>query len=287
MGIEKILILAVIWMCVLPLLLIELSALGGTQMISHKTSSNGVVNYFVAGMRAQPRQAFAFMLDLPFLENDTIKLIPYSSFRIRFSRITDAILEDVAAHQYQKVRIFAISVGTAVTYSVGQRMAAHQVKGDFTLECYNINPCPSAEFLNAKVKKRLLELYPLAVAIVIILGPLSFIPIVPGLGGRSSLMLMLSQVDQILYGMPRPLLNGHQRYIRGIILSYDDEFLDNQVVRNLYSFQTVKTLGKVKHSDTVGAAAQYRQAVDCLIRSETYRQLAEQDADQRRLDPRE
>lgn len=258
MDLEIFLVLYILWLLIV-LLFADAITYGMAKVVEHQTGANETVDYFIAGMRCQPLQAFAFMLDLPELRDDTLKLLPYSQRRAHFSKMTDAILQDIAEHHYQKVRVFAISVGATVPYFLGQRMAMHPERYEFELECHLINPCQAAQFLKPKVRKRLWVGYPLMIVLVAIMGPLAFVPIIPGGGKHFSVALTVRQVEQILFG--GPISREHRRYVKTVLLSGSDGLLENQSIHAFYAQQNPVYLGGVEHSDTIGATTKYRAAI--------------------------
>lgn len=135
MDIEGFLVLLALWLCI-PMLISEVIDLCSQKIVEWQTGENGCVDYFVAGMFGQPDSAFKFMFDLPAIKGDTLKLLPYHVNRANFGRMTSEILADIAQNQYRKVRIFAISVGAAVSVDIGQRLPkrdASDTAGDFDL----------------------------------------------------------------------------------------------------------------------------------------------------------
>lgn len=262
MDMGAILIFLVFWVLIV-LLFADAITYGMAEIITHRSGRDQTVDYFIAGMRSQPLEAFGFMFDLPMLMGDTLKLLPYSQRRAHFSKMTDAILEDVAKNHYKKVRIFAISVGAIVPYYLGERLATGKAKGDFELKCYLISPCQTAQFLKPKVKRWLTLTYPLMVLLVLILGPLAFIPIIPGSNRRFSVALMVSQVEQFLF---RPSISmNHRRYVKGVIMARLDECLENSHIHAFYARRQLVYLDGVKHSDTIGAAKKHRVAVEQIL----------------------
>jgi len=261
MDMATIAVLIVLWVCVLPLIFGDAITYNMARAVDYRTGSNRTANYFVAGILNQPLEAFAFMFDLPILQHDTIKLMPYSNRRAHVSKMADAILRDATEHHYQKVRIFTISVGTTVACLAGRRMTKYP--GEFELECYLINPCPNAQFLKPVVNHRLIFLYPLMVILGIVLGPLAFVPLIPASGRHFSVVLSITQVEQILFG--EPILAGHRQYVKGVVISDSDEFLDNTAICEFYADQQIIQLEKAKHSDTIGAADKYRVAIEQLL----------------------
>jgi hypothetical protein len=225
MNIETILILLAIWVCIIPLLLADAITYKLARIVTHRAGDNDTVDYFVAGMCCQPLQAFAFMFGLPALKGDTLKLLPYSQRRAHFQKMTKAILDDVAKNHYQKVRIFAISVGATVPYMVGQRVATGEVENDFELECHLISPCYTKQFMKIATRLKIRALYPLVTALRLVLGPLSFIPIVPGCVKLFSVSLVVSQVEQILFASPIDCT--HRRYVKSVMLSSDEGNINN------------------------------------------------------------
>ncbi len=262
MGIETVLICLVFWVCSVLLFADAITA-GMANIVTHRSGTNQTVDYFVAGMRSQPLEAFKFMFDLPALRGDTLKLLPYSQRRAHFSKMADAILEDVARHHYKKVRIFAISVGATVPYYIGERLAAGKVREDFELKCYLISPCQTAQFLKPKVKQWLTRTYPLMVVLILLMGPLSFVPIIPGSNRWFSVALTVSQVEQFLFRSS--ISAGHRRYVKGVVMARLDECLDNASIHAFYARRQLVYLNGVKHSDTIGAAAQHRTAVEQMM----------------------
>lgn len=262
MDIETTLIMLVFWMGSV-LLFADAITYGMAEIVTHRSGRNQTVDYFIAGMCNQPLEAFGFMFDLPMLMDDTLKLLPYSQRQAHFSKMTDAILEDMAENHYKKVRIFAISVGANVPYYLGEQLAAGKVKGDFELKCYLINPCQTAQFLKPKVKKWLTMTYPLMAILALVLGPLAFIPIIPGSKRRFSVALTVSQVEQYLF---KPSISmRHRKYVKGVIMSRSDEFLENAAIYAFYARRQLIYLDGVRHSDTIGAAKKYRAAIEQLL----------------------
>ena len=68
-------------------------------------------------------------------------------------------------------------------------------------------------------------LYPLVTALRLVLGPLSFIPIVPGCVKLFSVSLVVSQVEQILFASPIDCT--HRRYVKSVMLSSDEGNINN------------------------------------------------------------
>lgn len=264
MDTRTILILVILWSCVLPLLIGDATACGAAKIVEQRKGRNRTADYFVAGMCAQPREAFSFMFDLPMLEYDTLKLVPYSNRRVNFAKITEAILQDAVDHKYQKVRIFAISVGASVAHLAGKQKAAGKAPGNFELECYLISPCQSAQFLKPKLRTRLTRTYPLMVVLLMVMGPLAFVPMVPASGSYFSLALVINQVERIL---SHPTVSlSHRQYVKGIILSDKDEFLDNQSIHAFYAQRSILYVRNVAHARTIDAADKYRSTMERLLK---------------------
>lgn len=263
MDIETILILLAIWACIIPLLLADAITYGLARIITRRAGDNDTVDYFVAGMCCQPLQAFAFMFDLPALKGDTLKLLPYSQRRAHFQKMTEAILDDIAKNHYRKVRIFAISVGATVPYMVGQKVAAGEVEDDFELECHLISPCYTKQFIKIAVGLKIQASYPLMIALRLALGPLSFVPIVPGCVKLFSVSLVVSQVEQFLFASP--IDYTHREYVKSVILSNDDEYLHNLTIAAFYKQQKPVWLDGVKHADTIRAFDKYRAAMKEIL----------------------
>ncbi len=262
MSTEGIIVLLVVWVCLVPLGLGDAITWGMARVVNYRTGTNKTVNYFVAGTFGQPLKSFEFMLDLPALKNDTIKFLPYSQRRAHFSKMAETLLADVQENQYRKVRIFAISVGATVGDHVVREVTRNNLEGSFELELHLINPCQARLFMQTELHNRLRKWYPAMVLLMMVLGPLAFVPVIPWSGQHFSVALTFTQVSQILFSLPPTRLC--RRYAKNIVISVADEVVDNAAVQKFYGTRRIFWV-TTQHSNTINEGERYRKVMEEIL----------------------
>lgn len=206
------------------------------------------INYLIAGNLAQPGQTAAFLLDE--LEGDII-LCDYRQLGWDPHKMFQDIREDILYENgadASNVRIIAISCGDMVArYLESLHFGC--------LEVISINPAADQQSLRTPILWGLRLAAPLIKLAAVLLGCLSFIPVIPASGSRYSLALLADQWWQLALGeVPHCVRNT-----TGIILSNHDVFLDNAEVREYFEGVPTVTV-EAGHADTIGSADKFLTA---------------------------
>lgn len=90
------------------------------------------------------------------------------------------------------------------------------------------------------------------------------LPLIPASGRHFSLALIVNQVEWIL-SHPHPS-RAHRPYVKGLILSDKDEYLDNPLIHAFYAQRPILYVRNVAHARTIDAADKYREAAERLLK---------------------
>lgn len=227
-----------------------------------RESTDGEMNYLIAGMLNQPGAAFWFWLD----ELDGgVTLVEYENTGWRAEETAEKILADVAHNNYQKVRIFAISVGDQVARYLEAKVGDN---ADVLLEIVAINPCSAAELLKLPVAVAAYTLTPLTRFGCYLLGWASLSPtkFLPASGGDYSLTLLTDQGQQII-DQHVPNVTIHTV---AVLVSEEDEFLDSEAICQYFPNAQIIFLPNTKHSDTFANAEVYREALLEVLQNSSF-----------------
>lgn len=219
---------------------------------------SGTVNYFTAGIMAQPEGAFEFILNDESLIQDRIVLVPYGNTGANFFKMKEAILEDIRSHpEIKKVRFFGISMGC----NINQLMRKEAL--DVEVKYYDINPCYSSIFLQ-KTPRILLPAGSILFRVgVEALGILNLLPIYPIDGGEYiSLRTLSEQLLIIGLNNEKPKINDRSNYL---ITSEFDEFLNNYEINTYYAAENRISV-KTQHGRTATDKSMYLYAVRKLLK---------------------
>ena len=204
--------------------------------------------FVVGGFMDKPENAMKY-IDLPDYQ---IVAITNDNFGFRISQYRD-ILDKYASNKDVAI---GISIGAK---AVVESNAKNQIL---------INPCtdPYAlykeSFWPAKIFAPILQF------LSFILGWLSFIPFIRGNDGYYSLAFFADQLWAIGYGWPEPSTESNI----GIIISTDDEFLDNRVIIEDFEQEALENSTIVEINTehaTIGTrkdAEQYQEAINYLLK---------------------
>lgn len=266
----------------------------GTKIIrvspaSLSTAHQTTANFFSAGLLNQPEEAFQFMLDHPSFKGEEIFLVPNSNLGVDYKSTCNKIEQVIVEHDFKKVRFFGISLGTKVGhyFAVKQAYQMTNVVADgendlryIEIECYDINPCWTPEFLKPKLGMALQLIIPIINVIGIVLIFVMPIPIIRSSGLWFSPMLFTSQLELITYHSERgdyfetqlSRLSKKLRYhelnaVTAIIINDQDEFLNNQKIIEYYRRNKSVIIFEVetRHGDTIGSGTVYREAIDAIL----------------------
>ncbi len=214
--------------------------------------------FLAAGNLAQPEKAFEFLR--PVFERK-----PYAFLQFKMigwdSRATAKAIIDESIKSGKNVTLWTISVGDHVgRYLEGYFFGQQEFKRGGT-RIYAVNPCPTRRALRAGLRGLLMIAAPILWVIAHLLGWLSIVPFIPATGGKYSLILLADQYMGIAYDMcPK---NTSQT--QGIILSTQDELLDNEFLEKGY-FTCIKIVYvSTRHGDTVGMSHEYLRGAKELL----------------------
>ncbi len=208
------------------------------------TSDGGVMNYFIAGNLAQPRQAFKLFTDgyASFRVEGGITYATFSPIGYRPSTVAKQIEEDALAHNYQ-ARVWTISLGDEVARELESRGNLQN------LEICSINPCVDISTVS-KNMRILVKVFAIPAELIkTALGLISYIPFIQVDGGNYSLSTLVDQYMAI-YSYSASKDAADHKNTKLVVYSQDDWFLDNDTVSQY--FQGVKSVvAETKHGNTV------------------------------------
>ena len=183
------------------------------------------LNLIIPGMCHPPITVFD-----PFIREmkGDVMLINFDGMRWDTNRFKAAIEEIVSKPGYSKVNIFTISIGDKlIRGSIGKRAlpfaGSWQYANQEKVRIYAINPCSSAELVQARLKKPLKIALPIIGVVVYALGPLSDLKVITIDSVKHSLMELLTQGWATVYEYSAHGMGSETR----AILSTEDEFIDN------------------------------------------------------------
>lgn len=234
----------------------------GTLICLREDAHSEVVNYLIAGLLNQPDVAF-----YDFLEDFEGSVVAVNFLRTGWEPqlMAELIQEDSRSRQAGEIRIWSLSVGDQAARFVESMMLG--------VKTVAVNPCTTPQCLQerfqgygqlAKILQGICEYG---------LGWLSLLPVIPMSGVDSaaptrnwkySPMLLVDQLVAITCG-GQPLGTYQADFV---VLSEDDQFLDNGAVRDLFTVasrvyhKTAPAFCEIKadHCGTVVYAEAYREA---------------------------
>ena len=190
-----------------------------------------VTNYFLmAGFMNQATSAFTF-LDKALEYNCNLYYVNYSYFGYEPEAYALAVHEkcqEVTKQQFSEKKIVK---NIAVSISLGDQVVS-QVEPMMN-DTITINPCTYRNFLQGKYRIVITITKPFLVVIKNLLGWLGFIPIVKVNYNRFSITLIIDQLLAMVDHAPTEGMNDYLRN-RKIILSEQDQFLDNVAIASYY-----------------------------------------------------
>lgn len=222
----------------------------GAELVQHVGDPDSkTMDYFIAGNLNQPEAAFEFMRDET---GDNYTYANYCPMGWDVFTTATEIAEDILEHKYQ-ARIFTISVGDHVARYL-------ENLGNLDIKVYAINPCPNGRTLRRPLAILLTIAAPLFSLVCHGLGWISIIPLIPTVGGKYSLMLLADQYTTIAYDLP----SLQTKKTAGVILSKNDELLNNDAIRPMFGDDKIVTIDS-SHGNTVGAGLEYLRGMRDLL----------------------
>lgn len=219
-----------------------------------EVDDNQPTTYIIAGNLAQPDNTGEFLLDE--LEGDIV-FCRYRQLGWNPLQMADDVLEDIEIRNNsaaRKVRVVAISCGDMVARCL------EYAKPEAPFEVSAINPAADQSLLRTPMSLGLGLVAQLLSVAALLLGCLSFIPVIPASGSRYSLALLADQWWQLALGeVPHCVRNT-----TGIILSSHDVFLNNAEVREYFEGVPTVTV-EAGHADTIGSADKFLTAYRDLV----------------------
>lgn len=210
-----------------------------------KSSIDGKNFYLMAGMNNQPEVGFKFLTEwIP--EKDGIYLLRYNNVGFK----PDYFSKNLKKNLKKNSVLCAISVGEQVMAEVGGNEIIRVA----------VNPCVSSSTLKDEIRKKLIVGAPIVMLMVRATGWLAFLPILPADAGRYSLSLLSDQLMAIAFGeiCPRECL------CQKVILSKEDEFLDNEKIQEIYEGEILWI--NTKHARTSGEySSEYLEAFKKIL----------------------
>lgn len=190
-----------------------------------------VTNYYlVAGFMNQATSAFTF-LDKALEHDCNLYYVNYSNFGYDPESYAIAIHEkcqEVTKLQFSEKKIVK---NIAVSISLGDQ-AISQVEPMMN-DAIAINPCTYRKFLQGKYRIAIATTRPFLIVTKYLLGWLGFIPLVEVDHNRFSVTLIIDQLLAMVDHAPTEGMNDYLRN-RKIILSEQDQFLDNVAIASYY-----------------------------------------------------
>lgn len=203
-----------------------------------KKKTRGIKDVVVLspGNRAQPRGAFGFLF--PIIREKRCFFLKFKMIGWSARSTVKTVLK--ATQDADSIMVFTISLGD----QIARRLEITEVRRK--LDVCAINPCPSRKALKPTWRWLLTFLGPVFWVFCHAIGWLSIIPLIPGTGGRYSLVLLADQYITLAYSRP-PKRTTHTKRV---LLSRNDELLCNGY---LESFFRKANIGWVPcgHADTV------------------------------------
>lgn len=207
------------------------------------------MTYLIAGNLNQPQSAFNFMM------SEVGANYTYVKFGVQgwnAKATAKAIIKDIRSHDY-KARVFTISIGDQVARYLEDELGTE-------VELYSINPCSYRDALQPKYCE-LTTTWALPAEILChLIGWPTMFPSIEVGGGDYSLVMLVDQYWEIAYNKP-PLKTS---CTQGVVLSINDEILDNDYLRSLFSETRIVEIDTA-HADTWAAAEEYLKGVKRLL----------------------
>ncbi len=172
----------------------------------------------IAGMMNQPHKAFEL------LSNVRTEQMIYCNFSVLGWNARNSAKQIDKCDDLINVplRVFAISVGE----KVAQEMSLCN-------QIVSINPCPHPSVLQKKLRIVLPPVAVLLQLLVFFLGWIAVLPVIPADDTPYSIALLADQLWEI--SMNRKTY-PHNKGITSLILSRNDEFLDNEKIKKFYEY---------------------------------------------------
>lgn len=221
----------------------------GGRLIYHEPPSSGNSEvYLIAGMLSQPENAFKYLS----FNNQATMPLRYSVFGFNPKNSAKQLREIVGPYD----TVVGISIGCKPIL-----MSENNCRRRIL-----INPMTHSIILTAKNQMLIEYLSPEAEVLTYLLGWISFIPFInTDTGDRYSLALLIDQLYWMYYGDPKPSATRNLEKV-GIVISTEDEFLANDVMKDIYS-RAVQIEIETMHGRTADprVSNEYQKAIDTLF----------------------
>lgn len=188
------------------------------------------------GNLAQPRGAFGFLF--PLLREKRCIFLKFKMIGWSAKSTVKTVLK--ATQDADSIMVFTISLGD----QIARRLEKTSVWKK--LDVCAINPCPSRKALKPIWRWLLTFLGPVFWVFCHAIGWLSIIPLIPGTGGKYSLVLLADQYMTLAYSRPPRCTTRTKR----VLLSRNDELLRNAYLERFFRRANIEWV-PCGHADTV------------------------------------
>lgn len=222
---------------------------GYPDIIHYRELSGGKMTYVIAGNLGQADEASAMIAD------DIVggvTFVNFSSFGYSPSLFRQRIQKDMDT--YPEGTEFAV-----VAISLGNQVAQELAHTDGVIH-YAINPCVGVRFLNPTMKVACVALAIVGTPVEIALGWLAYVPIFNVMNQpptrNYSVATLIGQFRAICFGVNSMI----RTRLTGVVVSKQDELLDNSVVRSYYKGCQIVEID-AKHGSINNYPEAYRDAL--------------------------
>lgn len=211
------------------------------------------MNYLCPGFLGDVKTSFAFAFEKLW---GGITAVNYVNTSMKPQAIARQIIDDVKANNYH---------GVIVAISCGEQIAYHLHEYGEQIDIISINPCANSWSLQSSKRFWLRVLLPAANILGFLAGWGAYKTTLSVAGSKYSASLALSQLNNIAYSNGGNDGNRHNTW--GIILSRNDELLDNRKLFKKFGFLPPPNVAVIDtcHGDTINQAELYGQALERLL----------------------
>lgn len=216
------------------------------------------VNLIIPGMCHPPMSTFEPFIDE--MKGD-VAIVDFDGIRWNTAVFQKSIKSFIDNSGYKEYRVFAISIGDKLirgssgTEKIPIPLPEPSVADN--VKIYAINPCGSAEIVQSRLSKPLRVTLPVIGLAISSLGPLSDLRIIPIDSVRHSLTELFTQGWATIYEYSAYRIGAESQ----VILSEDDEFINNNVVKEEIDDSVKYVYVPGPHSQLVGYKDDYVAAL--------------------------
>lgn len=228
--------------------------------IKQPAPANNQMDYLVAGIFDHPDVSMRFLQKK---YNRGITIVNNSNFGWSPERIAQAIVNDIEQHNYHAT-VYAISIGDQVARFIEEACYLRNIPED-QIRIISLNPCPNCHMLKPHWRIIAKVCTAIIAAFTYLLGWISVIPIIPSFEHKFCSLAFISDQLLSLAAIHPPKYGCSYPNTIGIVLSDNDQFLDNSQVINYFHYQTKVETIPTAHAYTVHAPHLYQAAINKIL----------------------